>query len=113
MSLLENLSPAEKYERDKLDGAFRALLRMEEGRRVLFWLLENAALYDDPFAVDEAYTNYRIGAQSIARRLIIKLNEIDPRLYPQLMLDAADVREKDRAAMKALSENQESEEDEY
>jgi hypothetical protein len=40
-----------------------------------------------------------LGQQAIGRRLIGVLDEIDPRTYPRLLLDMADLKAMERAAM--------------
>ena len=81
-----------------LDDAFRAILSTDEGKRVLFWVLEQAAIYRDPFGGNSETTKYGVGSQSVGRRLIQRLDQIDARLYPRLLLDMADMREMERAA---------------
>lgn len=81
-----------------LDRSFRALLSSDEGRRVLFWVLEQAGIYRDAFAGNDAATNYVLGSQAVGRRLIQRIDLIDARLYPRLLLDVADMREMERAA---------------
>ena len=89
----------DREEKD-LDEALRALLKTDHGKRVVFWVLEQAAIYRDPFSGDDAATNYGLGSQAIGRRLIQRLDQIDARLYPRLLLDVADLREMERAAMR-------------
>lgn len=81
-----------------LDEAFRFILSIDPGRRVLFWVLEQAAIYRDPFGVSSETTNYGVGSQAVGRKLIQRLEQIDARLYPRLLLDMADLRELERAA---------------
>lgn len=89
----------DKTEAD-LSEAFRALLKHNDGKRVLFWILEQAAIYRDAFAGEDAATNYVLGSQSVGRKLIQRLDMIDARLYPRLLLDVADMREMERAAVR-------------
>lgn len=82
---------------EELNAAFRAVLSTPQGKRVLFWVLEQASVYRDAFAGEDAPTNYTLGQQSIGRRLIGKMDELDARTYPRLLLDIADLKEMDRA----------------
>lgn len=91
--------------RDDLNAAVSAVAATPEGRRVLFWLLECAALYADPFGGTDAATNYLLGRQSIARMMLTKFDEINPRLYPSMLMAVADVRELERAAAEKREEN--------
>ena len=86
----------EREEKD-LNDAVRAVISTEQGKRVLFWILEQAAIYRDAYAGENAATNYVLGSQAVGRRLIGRLDQIDARIYPRLLLDMADLREMDRA----------------
>lgn len=96
---------------DKVDGAIIDTLRSESGKRVIMWVLEAAGIYADPFAGDGSSeaTAYIIGRQSIGRRVISRLNSIDPVLYPQLLFDAATIRAADeREAAKESGDEEEN-----
>jgi hypothetical protein len=110
--LSEQLSQQQKVERDELAKAFRHVLSDARGKRVLFWILEQCAIYQDAFSADNDVTNYTLGQQASGRKVIAQMDAIDPRLYPQLLVDRAEIRERDRAAAKAMAKNQEQEDDE-
>lgn len=107
----EQLSPLEQIARDELNGAFRSVFASPDGKRVLFWILEQCAIYQDAWSGENNATNYQLGRQASGRRLIEKLDEIDPRIYPQLLLDIADIKAMDRAAADKLSNNEGSDDD--
>ncbi|MER9628374.1 hypothetical protein [Mesorhizobium sp. M0296] len=108
--LSEQLSPQEQSERDELAKAFRDVVATASGKRVLFWFMEQTSLYPDPFAGENTNaTNYSLGLQAASRKLISKLDEIDPRLYPRLLLDVADLKAMDRAALAAKQETEDEE----
>lgn len=107
----EQLSIGDRFERDELHAAFRRTLSTVDGKRVLFWILEQCAIYRDAFTGEDNTTNYTLGRQASGRDLIARLDEIDPRLYPQLLMDIAEIREVDRAAVKALTEKKENDDD--
>jgi hypothetical protein len=109
--LSEQLSAQEQSERDELVKAFGDVWRSASGKRVLFWLLEQCAIYADPFAGENVNaTNYTLGQQAVGRKVISKFDEIDPRHYPRLLLDIAELKAMDRAA--AALATQKDEEDE-
>jgi hypothetical protein len=93
----------------ELTRCFEAVLAHDEGKRVLFWVLEQAGVYREGFAGDDAATNYTLGQQSIGRKLIGRLDAIDNRLYPKLLLAIADLAEMDRRAVQP-EENDDAEE---
>ncbi len=103
---------AQKAERENLHKAFRDMLSQESGKRVLFWLLGQSDIYADPFSPEGNATYYLLGRQSIGRRLLIMLDDIDPRLYPTLLLDMADIKVLDTAAATARAVKQEQDDDE-
>ena len=96
------MNTLEAIERDKLHASFRELLQVEAGRRVLYWMLEQCAIYRDAYTGDDAATNYTLGMQSSGRKLIGEIDAINPRFYPQLLIDIAELRDRDRAAAEAL-----------
>lgn len=96
-------------ERDhqELRDAMAALLSVPQGQRVLFWVLEQAAVYRDAFSGDDAATNYLLGQQSVGRKMIELMDQIDPRTYPRLLLAIADLKAMDRAADETQEEDDE------
>lgn len=103
---------SDERERDELDKAFREVLKLAAGKRVLFWMLEQCAIYEDAFAADHTNaTNYVLGRQNAGRRLIGKLDQIDPRFYPQLLLDIADLKAMSRAAASRAADEGEDDEE--
>lgn len=105
--LSEQLSASEQSERDEVVKAFGEVLSLASGKRVLFWLLEQCAIYVDPFAGENTNaTNYTLGLQAVGRKVISKMDEIDPRHYPRLLLDIADLKAMDRAATPAAKQEE-------
>ncbi len=109
--LTEQLSAEQAVERQELDEAFRKVFATNEGKRILFWMLSGCAIYEDAFTGDDNVTNYRLGLQAGGRKLIAKLDEIEPRFYPQLLLAIADIKALDKAAA-VVATKQETDEDE-
>lgn len=108
----EHLTPGQAYERDELHNAFRALLKAAAGQRVIYWMLEQCAIYEDAFAGESTNaTNFMLGRQNAGRRVIAKLDEIDALNYPRLLTAIAEIREVDRAAVKSLNEKKENDDD--
>ena len=98
----EQMNTLARIERDELDRAFREALRTIGGKRLIYWMLEQCAIYRDAYTGDAASTNYMLGQQSSGRKLIAKLDEIDAQFYPQLLMDIAEIRSRDRAAAEAI-----------
>lgn len=110
--LSEQLSVTQQFDRVELEKAFRDVLGLQSGKRVLFWLLEQCAIYRDPDHGELTHaTSSTIGEQRVGRKLIAKLDEIDPRSYPKLLLDMAEITAMDRAAADRRAEKQGIEDD--
>lgn len=107
MNLVETLTPAEQSERAELMKAYRSVFMTADGKRVLFDVLEMCGMYDAAFTGENNATNFRLGMQETGKRLIARLNEIDARFYPQLLLGIADLREMAKAANEAVNKGQE------
>jgi len=104
---------AAQEEADLLD-AFRLMMETAEGKRVVFWLLGRAGLYANAFdAGSEAAERHRLGRQSIGLEILQKLDLVDARLYPRLLLERGEARELERAARQAGGKPTEDGDDQY
>jgi hypothetical protein len=101
----------DQVRRDTLNDAFRAVLNDAAGKRVLYWMLEQAALYEAAYTGEAASTNFLLGRQEVGRRIIGQLDEIDARFYPQLLIDIASIREADSARANSLSADTDEDDD--
>lgn len=108
--LKEQLSAQDAAERAEVDEAFREVFKTASGKRVLFWMLEQCSIYSDAYTGDDNATNYTLGLQAGGRKLIAKLDELDPRNYPALLLAVADDKAMKRAA-KERAAKQEDDDD--
>lgn len=104
MPILDEEDPHADLAESALNSSLRKLLGDADGRRVLFWILGEAGLYRDAFQGDNhAMTDYALGGQNIGRRIIGRMDALDARLYPKLLLDMADQIELDRRAAAAVA----------
>jgi hypothetical protein len=93
---------------DEITAAFREVFSTASGKRVLFWLLEQCAIYGEAYAGELVNaTHYTLGRQGVGRRLIAELDRIDPTLYPRLLLAIADLKANDRAAAASRAADEE------
>lgn len=105
--LAEQLSPQDAAERADLDEAFREVFKTASGKRVLFWMLEQCAIYRDPDCGELTHaTSAIVGEQRVGRKLIAKLDELDPRNYPALLLAVADDKAMKRAALERAAQQE-------
>lgn len=98
----EELSTADKISRDAIEAAFRDVFATHAGKRVLYWMLEQCGMYEAAFTGEAASTNFILGKQEVGRRVVGKLDEINPQFYPQLLLTIAEIRDRERAAAEAI-----------
>lgn len=107
----EYLSPRDQYEREALAAAFREVFALGSGKRVLFWMLEQCAIYREAFAGEAtSVTHYTLGLQGAGRKLIAQLDEVDQRFYPTLLLEIATIKAMDLEASTS-ARNKEIEDD--
>ncbi|MBB3308614.1 hypothetical protein FHT78_000343 [Rhizobium sp. BK196] len=96
--------------RDEITTAFREVFATASGKRVLFWMLEQCAIYQEAYAGELVNaTHYTLGKQGAGRRLIAELDRIDPTLYPRLLLAIADLKASDKAAAASRAASEEGE----
>lgn len=89
----------EETEHEDVKRALAEVFALASGKRVLFWILSECSIYRSAYAGElTAATNFELGRQEVGRRVIGKLDEIDPRFYPQLLMDIAELTAMDRAA---------------
>jgi hypothetical protein len=100
---------AHKVAADQLEQAVRLTFASEAGKRVLYWILEQAGIYGEAFTGENNATNYRLGSQLVGRRVIGLLDSVDPRFYPQLLLSIGDLRDRDAALIETLTKQPETE----
>ena len=87
--LSAQLSPAETQPTDELLLDLQAVLNSKAGRHVLMWLLDQAGIYQTPYAIEPGLTEVNIGRGDMGRRVLAKMNEVSPYTYPQLLLQRA------------------------
>jgi hypothetical protein len=105
IDLGEQLSAQEIAERADIDAAFRAVFSTPEGKRVMFWMLEQCAIYGEAYAGEHTNaTNYTLGLQAGGRKLIAKLEQLDPRYYPTLLMAVAQDKAMKMAARERTNE---------
>lgn len=99
--------------RKEILSAIHEVVETAAGRRFVHWLLGECRLYGSAFAGDSvATTNFFLGQQDIGRRVLLAMDQIDPRLYPEMLLKVADDRAIDRAVQDKASETSGENDDE-
>lgn len=111
--IAEHRSTLQTIEQQEIERAFREVIATPHGKRLLYWMLEQCAIYRDAYTGEPASTNYMLGQQSSGRKLIAKLDEINPKFYPQLLIDISEIRLRDRAQAEAIDNPEDDDDDEY
>lgn len=101
--LNEQLSSSESSERAELERSYREVFATTEGKRVLFDIIELCAIYNSAFTGDNDATNFTLGMQEAGRKVIARLEELDPRFYPQLLLWRGEAKAMEKAAKRAAT----------
>lgn len=101
------LSAEQQSQADELAKAYREVIAMQSGKLVLFDILSRCSIYAEPFAGENhAVTAHALGKQAVGRDLIGMLDSIDPRMYPQLLFDVADLKAMEKAVREASAKTE-------
>ena len=73
----------------KVEEAYKKILATEEGKTVLWDLLSYAEIYGDAFTGNST-TFYKLGSQRVGKRVIERINALDPKAYAKLLLEYND-----------------------
>lgn len=111
--LKEKPSDDEKRQAELLADAFHDVLSHPSGKRVLFWILEQCAIYHDGYTGENNATNYVLGQQSVGKRLINQFDLMDPLIYPMLLLDIAKLKIEEKAAAERAAKSESDDDDAY
>lgn len=84
------MRPSDKKTGADLDRDIQAVLATPAGRSVFAWVFSECLLNVDAMQVNDGLTAYSLGKQAFGRKLIARLDMIDQRIYPRLLLEAAD-----------------------
>lgn len=75
-------------ERELLLGSVRETLQTMQGRRFTWWILSQCGIYSQNVSANS--TMYILeGQRSIGLKVIELLGEVDPKLYPEMLLEQA------------------------
>jgi hypothetical protein len=100
--LTEQLSRAQKLQRDQIVLDLEAVLRLPQGRRVMLRLLERCGVYRSAFAGEADVTSLRLGEQNVGLWLIAQMEAVGPTEYPRLLMEAAQAKDKDEGIGNAV-----------
>jgi hypothetical protein len=90
--LEEKPSDWQKLQQEQIALDLEAVLRTDEGRRLIVWFLSlcNIEPLQSAYKGEHAEaTNFCLGEQNVGLKLIAQLDAISPIVYPQLLLEEA------------------------
>ena len=64
----------------------RELMKLRQGKEVIWWILSQCGIYDFPA---QENTEYFEGRRSVGLDVIQLMSEADPEMYPRLLLEYA------------------------
>lgn len=112
MDASEGLTDTQKYEREALNHAWDYVFATHQGKRVLFDILELCGVYQTAFSGENTNaTSFMLGQQEAGKRVISRLDQVDPRFYAQLLLARAEMKITDEALAIQRSQNLENDND--
>ncbi len=69
----------------RLKAAFQWLLSDRRGRRLAWWLLQEAGIYRTSFSGDPAATAFQEGRRDIGLKVLHRVHETAPDAYAQML----------------------------
>ena len=88
------LSKEDLLAQDRVRNDLNAVIDTPQGRRTIQWILSMCGMYRSCFNADLAITSFSLGERNIGLRIVSEMNEIDPRIYPRMLLDTANELER-------------------
>ncbi len=87
---------------DPLDAALSAVVKTPQGRTLLWAILGHTKIYDENFSGNSGDI-FDKGRRSVGLWLIAMLTELDPTIYPRMLLDVA---KREQHAIKLLAQKE-------
>lgn len=86
--MTERLSEPKQEKQSSLALAMEAVLRTEQGRELMVWILQRAKVFDAVYTADPNTTAFHLGERNIGLQLMALMNEVGPETYPTLLIRA-------------------------
>jgi len=86
-------SKTEAQQRAEEIGDLRQLLRLAEGRRVLWRLLSHCGVFESTYAIPDSQTFYKAGQQDVGHFIQAEIIRANPDAYVQMMTEYASAQE--------------------
>lgn len=76
-----------KQQRDKIN--LETVLQNRCGKEFVLRLLDECGVYRNAYSGEADATMFRLGEQNVGLKIIGMINDVDPSLYPKMMIEAA------------------------
>lgn len=91
-AIQRRLRVLDKQKKLRIDDSVRALLKHQQGREYLYWLLEICRLGHTPWTANALTTSFNCGEQNIGIQIQAHIIEVDPDGYLQMLREKQDER---------------------
>jgi hypothetical protein len=71
-----------------LKGNVRELVKTRQGREFIWWVLEQTGIYNCTF-MQNSSSFFQEGRRSVGLNIIELLTDVDPTIYPRLLMEKA------------------------
>ncbi len=90
----EKLTSFEVQDRTEIDSAVKSLLEHENGRKFLWWILEQGRIASNPFTNNALSTSFNCGEMNVAQKVLDRIIGVNPAGYAQMVQEKANERER-------------------
>lgn len=80
----------EQKEYERLLDDLKEVLKTNQGKNVMWWVLSQCGIYDTNFSDEDRKTNFLLGKRDIGLGIIGLMHDADPTMYAKLQLEKAD-----------------------
>ena len=92
-----------KEQNKRLEARFRddldVILKMPQGRRIIAWILNESEFLLNAYSGDKSSTEFKAGMQKLGQKLFIKIMEVSPDKYLQMLREEKSDAERRRTEL--------------
>ncbi len=88
----QKLTNFETQDRTEIDSAVKSLLEHVNGRKFLWWVLEQGKIAGNPFTNNALSTSFACGEMNVAQKVLDRIISVNPGGYAQMVQEKADER---------------------
>lgn len=95
----KKLSSFEIQDQVEIDSAVKSLLDHENGRKFLWWVLEQGRISGNPFTNNALSTSFNCGEMNVAQKVLDRIINVNPAGYAQMVQEKANERQRRDATL--------------